>query len=405
MARIRKKRRRPDKPGQPPPDGGSAAADGSGGAAGAPTDGVPAAATATVAAAAAAAAAAVAAATPPHPRFPRPTLSVALPGSILSNAQSPELRTYLAGQIGRALAIYRVDEVVIFGELPAAGAVSGPSSGPGRRRPSMPVPEADDLLALLLTYLETPQYLRKHLFPLNPALRLAGLLNPLAASHHLAFDEAFRFREGVVVPPPGVAPAGADDPPPSTLVDVGLRRWAVLPAPAACHTRVTVDFGGAFTTAEAVPGRHLPATRVDRTAPRDTAVAGWPGGRYWGYTVRRAAALSGVFDGCPHVGGYDLAVGTSERGAEAPADVRRLGAGGGGAHAVLVLGGVAGLEHAVRGDPRLAASGVETPGGGARVADLFDAYVNVCPTQGSNTIRTEEALLIALAALAPALGL
>ncbi len=29
------------------------------------------------------------------------TVSLALPGSILENAQSPELRTYLAGQIAR----------------------------------------------------------------------------------------------------------------------------------------------------------------------------------------------------------------------------------------------------------------------------------------------------------------
>lgn len=353
-------------------------------------------------------------ASPPRPRFPRPTLSIALPGSILSNAQSPELRTYLAGQIGRALAIYRVDEVVVFGEKDAAatggggGGRAGATSGPGRRRPPMPVPEADDLLALLLTYLETPQYLRKHLFPLNPALRLAGLLNPLAASHHLPFDEAFRFREGVVVPPPGAAPGGSREPGPSTLVDIGLRRWASLPSPVAAGTRLTVDFGAAFTTPEAVPGRHLPAVAVDRAAPRNTPVAGWPQGRYWGYTVRRASTLSAVFEECSYGGGYDLAVGTSERGAESPTDVGRLGAAGTCAHAVLVLGGVAGLEYSVKGDPRLEERGVEAAGhapDGPRVADLFDAYVNVCPTQGSNTIRTEEALLIALASLTPVLGL
>lgn len=39
------------------------------------------------------------------------TLSIAVPGSILENAQSQELRTYLAGQIARAASIYCVDEV------------------------------------------------------------------------------------------------------------------------------------------------------------------------------------------------------------------------------------------------------------------------------------------------------
>ena len=43
-------------------------------------------------------------------------MSIALPGSILDNAQSPELRTYLAGQVARAAVIYNIDEIVIFDE-------------------------------------------------------------------------------------------------------------------------------------------------------------------------------------------------------------------------------------------------------------------------------------------------
>jgi hypothetical protein len=39
------------------------------------------------------------------------TLSIAVPGSILENAQSPELRTYLAGQIARAACVFKIDEV------------------------------------------------------------------------------------------------------------------------------------------------------------------------------------------------------------------------------------------------------------------------------------------------------
>jgi hypothetical protein len=39
------------------------------------------------------------------------TFSIAVPGSILDNAQSPELRTYLAGQIARAACVFKVDEV------------------------------------------------------------------------------------------------------------------------------------------------------------------------------------------------------------------------------------------------------------------------------------------------------
>ncbi|QQP41623.1 Uncharacterized protein C9orf114 [Caligus rogercresseyi] len=46
------------------------------------------------------------------------TVSVAISGSILDNAQSPELRSYLGGQIGRALAVFNIDEVIVFEDRP-----------------------------------------------------------------------------------------------------------------------------------------------------------------------------------------------------------------------------------------------------------------------------------------------
>lgn len=42
------------------------------------------------------------------------TVTIAVPGSILDNAQSPEFRTYLAGQIARAACIYKIDEVCLI---------------------------------------------------------------------------------------------------------------------------------------------------------------------------------------------------------------------------------------------------------------------------------------------------
>jgi len=42
------------------------------------------------------------------------TVSIALPGNILDNAQTPELRAALAGQIARAAAIFNIDEVTMY---------------------------------------------------------------------------------------------------------------------------------------------------------------------------------------------------------------------------------------------------------------------------------------------------
>lgn len=59
---------------------------------------------------------AVASAPPKQTKTLKPlsTISIAVPGSILDNAQSAELRTYLAGQIARAACIFKVDEIIVF---------------------------------------------------------------------------------------------------------------------------------------------------------------------------------------------------------------------------------------------------------------------------------------------------
>jgi hypothetical protein len=44
------------------------------------------------------------------------TASIAIPASIVDNAQSPELKSYLCGQIARALVVFNIDEIVVFDE-------------------------------------------------------------------------------------------------------------------------------------------------------------------------------------------------------------------------------------------------------------------------------------------------
>lgn len=48
----------------------------------------------------------------------RATVSIALPGSVVDNAQTLELATAVAGQIARAAAIFSVDEVVVLDDSP-----------------------------------------------------------------------------------------------------------------------------------------------------------------------------------------------------------------------------------------------------------------------------------------------
>lgn len=51
------------------------------------------------------------------------TVSIAVPSSIVDNAQSPELKSYLVGQIARSLVIYNVDEIVVYDEYCIPGFV------------------------------------------------------------------------------------------------------------------------------------------------------------------------------------------------------------------------------------------------------------------------------------------
>lgn len=94
-----------------------------------------------------------------------------------------------------------------------------------------------------------------------------------------------------------------------------------------------------------------------------------------------------VFSECPFKEGYDVSIGTSERGNSV--DQVTLPSF---RHMLVVFGGLQGLEAGVDADPNLEVTDPSV---------LFDFYLNTCPSQGSRTIRTEEALLISLSALRP----
>lgn len=101
------------------------------------------------------------------------------------------------------------------------------------------------------------------------------------------------------------------------------------------------------------------------------------------------STLSAVWSECPYEGGYDFTLGTSEHGT--PVDSTAVPSF---QHLLLVFGGVEGLEPAIAADEELSACGADP-------SSIFDRYLNLCPVQGSRTIRTEEALLIGMAALQP----
>lgn len=88
-----------------------------------------------------------------------------------------------------------------------------------------------------------------------------------------------------------------------------------------------------------------------------------------------------------YISRYDLLIGTSDKGDSILEKQKESLSYD---HAIIVFGGLLGLETALESDDNLTADDPSL---------LFDEYLNTIPNQGSRTIRTEEAILISLAVL------
>lgn len=273
-------------------------------------------------------------------------LSVAIPSSVVSDTPHLRERTSKIGLIGRAAAIFRVDEIIVYPESPR-----GARTNDG------------GLIASLLVYMETPQYLRKSLFRLKPELKYAGILPPLRTPHHPLERRSKNlnvgeYREGVTV-------AKTRE---GTLVEIGVEHPALIRnSQAAVGKRITVKI--------VKTGKHVEA----ELAKRGDALA------YWGYVVTEEQRS---FVNIVQSRNFDLTIATSKYGSPlnqviAPVVERWKQAG-----STLVAFGAptAGLNDMARRE-------------GKRLDDIFDFVVNTIPLQGTETVRTEEALIVSLAAL------
>ncbi len=277
-----------------------------------------------------------------------PRLWVAIPDSLLSDASTLREKTVKVGAIGRALAIFMVERVYTYTD-----------EGGSHSRDGM-------LTRHLLEYMETPQYLRKRLFPRSDSLSFAGLLPPLRTPHHKleVSPESIRvgeYREGVSVTKGG-----------QRLVDVGLAELVPIDGEVKAGTRVTVVFTSSY------PDLRCRVVNKDAT------------GEYWGYEVRVAPSLLHLIRSEKP----DLLLMTSRRGRPLSTIWRELLDEIGKAKtAMLVFGSTRrGLFEILRdenSDPNL----------------LSTYVVNTIPNQGTFTVRTEEALLSTLSVVNFLLGI
>ena len=274
-----------------------------------------------------------------------PSLTIAIPASLTSDTPHLREKTLKIGLIGRAAAIFRVDEIIVFPDLP----------GRDRSRDS-------DLIYTILSYLDTPQYLRKTLFPFKKSLKYAGILPPLRTPHHPLTKRVKdlkpgHFREGVVVKFDRS----------NSLVDVGVEKLAILrgkrlPPKSRLTTKIV--------------GVHRGFPEISLAKREEINI-------YWGYGVTVSNLLLGMMI---NRGSYDLAIMTSRRGKPLTEAIGEIKNKWGKARRALVAFGSPkeGLIEILKREK-------------TKINDVADLVVNTIPKQGTETVRTEEAIYATLA--------
>ncbi|KAG7250465.1 hypothetical protein CRUP_020942 [Coryphaenoides rupestris] len=174
----------------------------------------------------------------------------------------------------------------------------------------------------------------------------------------MRISEPSEYREGIVLDRPTKPGKGS-------LINCGMWKEVQIDKKLQTGLRVTVH----INATQKKEGRLIKGVVVPPHLPRSE------GGFYWGYNVRLASCLSDVFTQGPHKDGYDVTIGTSEKGGNIDGSTLPPFK-----HLLVVFGGLQGLEASVDGDENL---DVTDP------SLLFDLYLNTCPSQGSRTIRTE----------------
>jgi len=276
----------------------------------------------------------------------RKKLSIAIPASVVSDTPHLREKTSKIGLVGRASAIFRVDEIIIYPDDPKVNQTA-----------SM------NLIATLLTYMETPQYLRKRLFKLRPELQYAGVLPPLRTPHHplnrkMKNLKTGEYREGATI---SKTKQGM-------LIDIGVEQPALMPNK---HLPMSKRFTVKITKVE---------RRVEVELANRDEIAG-----YWGYVVTMEKRPFGKFvkSRC-----FDLTIATSKHGVSLSDVSEEIAEKWRKANTILVAFGAPtqGLYEIVKNE-------------GLNLDDVVDFVVNTIPMQGTETVRTEEALIASLAIL------
>jgi methyltransferase len=290
----------------------------------------------------------------PNPSIPSPPSTaainfwVAIPDSSISDQQAKRDKSIKIAQFARAFSIFRVKRIYIYHDR---------TSNIDKHDPY--------ILKTILGYLDTPQYLRRRLYPLTPELQYAGILHPIKAPHHKKFEntkliKAGEIRVGIVVKLKG-----------TMYVDAGL--GLMIPCeniPAAEEgKKVNVKFISVY-----------PNLKVTKASSQDM------NNSYWGYEIAEVSSLHGLLKEAKNKKNSEIMI-TSREGSPFKSKegelIRSLKL----ARNLLV----------VFGAPKSCVEQIILAEG--QSTGHYKFIVNMFPFQGTETVRLEEAIFGTLAIL------
>ena len=280
-------------------------------------------------------------------------ISIAIPDTSVSDVFDLGEKTNKLGNIARSVAIFEVENIFIYKDT----TISGSKSDYERR-----------VMKNILSYIETPQYLRKTLFPFHKDLKNAGQLPPLATYHHpIDKIKPNQYRDGVVYlnkKNEVLAEVGYDTPipvlnnPGESLKNRKLRVTTII-------RRVDGNFVAEIISKEVAEEK-----------------------LYWGYSIKETNNPLHKFN---KKNDY-IVIGTSRTGdkydeiniKENESLMKKISSN----KPILIVFGSpkTGLPEMLKGT-------------GVKQNDLFDLFLNTVPHAGTRSIRLEEAITISLARL------
>ena len=179
---------------------------------------------------------------------------VAIPDSALADEQTKRDRSVKIAQLARAFSIFRVNKVFIYRDREH-------DYNADRR-----------LLKLLLEFLDTPQYLRRRLYPRREELQFAGLLHPLKVPHHKPAVDPSKIKVGEIRQAVVAKVKG------QYFADAGLNALIPVEGSAPTGKRITIRFVSEY-----------PKLRCKAISNEEIK-------EYWGYEVKEVQSLADLLN-------------------------------------------------------------------------------------------------------------